>query len=90
MPLFDRMKNQAQQAATDFSVKAQGAAHAGYAKIDALQAKRQIEGLLRDIGQLVYGQRTGRAQAGTDQEIDRIVRQIAAIEAAHAEPHDAD
>lgn len=84
MPLFDRVKTQAQQAASQLAEKGKGAAVAGQAKFDELQAKRHIDGMLRDLGQLVYGEKTGRATPGDAEEINRIVASIQAIEAEHA------
>lgn len=83
MPLFDRVKSQAQQAASQLAEKGKGAAVAGQAKFDELQAKRQIDGLVRDLGQLIYGQRTGRSTPGDTDAIDRIVASISEIEAEH-------
>jgi hypothetical protein len=84
MPLFDRVKSQAQQTASQLAEKGKGAAVAGHAKFDELQAKHHIDGLLRDLGQLVYGQRTGRSTPGDAETIDHIVESISAIEAEHA------
>lgn len=83
MPLFDRVKTQAQQAASSIAGKAKEGAQAGQAKIDELQTKRQIDGLLRDLGQLVYGQKTERGSVTDDTEIERIVAEISALEAEH-------
>ena len=83
MALFDRMKGQAQQTASQLAATGRVTASAGQAKIDDLQAKRQVDGLLRDLGQLIYGQKTGRASPGDVEAIDRIVESISAIEAEH-------
>ena len=83
MPLFDRVKTQAQQAASTLAEKAKEGAQAGQAKIDELQAKRQVDGLLRDLGQILYGQKTDRGSANDEAEIDRIVSEISALEADH-------
>jgi hypothetical protein len=45
-----------------------------------MHARVQIESKLRDIGQLVYGERTGRAEPGDAEEIDRLVEEIRALE----------
>jgi hypothetical protein len=50
------------------------------ARNDAMHARVQIESKLRDIGQLVYGERTGRAEPGDAEEIDRLVEEIRALE----------
>ena len=45
-----------------------------------MHARVQIESKLRDIGQLVYGEKTGRAAPGDAEEIDRLVEEIRALE----------
>jgi hypothetical protein len=50
------------------------------ARLDAMHARVEIESKLRDIGQLVYGERTGRAAPGDAEEIDRLVEEIRALE----------
>jgi hypothetical protein len=72
MPLFDKVKEQAAQAAQ----KAQEAAQKGQAKIDEAQAKRREDALLRDLGALVYAERTGTAGPGSSGDIDRLVGEI--------------
>jgi hypothetical protein len=72
MPLFDKVKEQAAQAAQ----KAQEAAQKGQAKIDEAQAKRREDALLRDLGALVYAERTGAAGPDSSGEIDRLVAEI--------------
>lgn len=71
MPLFDKMKEQAAQAAQ----KAQEAAQRGQAKLDEAQAKRKEDTLLRDLGAAVYAERTGGGSSG---DIDRLVAEITA------------
>jgi hypothetical protein len=74
MPLFDKVKEQAAQAAQ----KAQGAAQKGQAKIDEAQTKRREDALFRDLGALVYAERTGTAGPGDAGEIERLVGEISA------------
>jgi hypothetical protein len=50
------------------------------ARLDAMHSRVQIESMLRDIGQIVYGMRTDRASPGDDQEIDRLVEEIRTLE----------
>jgi hypothetical protein len=50
------------------------------ARNDAMHARVQIESKLRDIGQLIYGERTGRASPGDAEEIDRLVEEIRQLE----------
>ena len=72
MPLFDKVKEQAAQAAQ----KAQEAAQKGQAKIDEAQAKRREDALLRDLGALVYAERTGTAGPDGSAEIERVIADI--------------
>ena len=69
MPLFDKVKEQAAQ-------KAQEAAQKGQAKFDEAQAKRREDSLLRDLGALVYAERTGAAAPDSAAEIERLVAEI--------------
>lgn len=80
MPLFDKVKEQAAQAAQ----KAQEAAQKGQAKLDEAQAKRKEDALLRDLGSLVYAERTGAAGTDDAAEIDRLVAEITAQRAAES------
>ena len=72
MPLFDKVKEQAAQAAQ----KAQDAAQKGQAKIDEAQARRREDALLRDLGALVYAERTGAAGPESSGEIEKLVAEI--------------
>lgn len=83
MALFDKVKAQAQQTAQQVAQRAQEASKAGQAKIDELQTKRQLDGLLRDLGQLAYAEQTGRAAPDAEEQINKILDQIKAIEAEH-------
>ena len=63
MGLMDKVKQQAEQALA----KAQQGVSQGQAKIDQVQAKRQTDALLRDLGAAYYAQvrRNGPADAVT-------------------------
>ena len=74
MALFDKMKEQATQAAQ----KAQEAAQKGQAKLDEAQAKRREDALLRDLGAAVYAERTGTEAANGSGEIERLIADITA------------
>jgi len=74
MPLFDKVKEQAAQAAQ----KAQEAAQRGQEKLDHAQAKRKEDALLRDLGAAVDAQRTGSGGADSDPEIERLIADITA------------
>lgn len=52
MGLLDRVKAQATQVAQ----KAQEAAQAGQSKLEGVQTKKQADGLLRQLGLVVYAQ----------------------------------
>ena len=78
MPLFDKVKEQAAQAAQ----KAQEAAQKGQAKLDETQAKRREDALLRDLGALVYADRSGTADASNSDDIERLVSEITAHRSA--------
>jgi hypothetical protein len=60
--------------------KAGEAGKAGQAKLDAVQARHKADGLLRELGAAVYGERMGRADAQHGQEIERIVGELQAYE----------
>ncbi|HEX4864332.1 MAG TPA: hypothetical protein VFV02_09680 [Acidimicrobiales bacterium] len=63
MGLMDKVKMQAEQAVA----KAQQGMNQGQAKIDQLQAKRQWDGLLRDLGEAYYAQlRQGASRDAVD------------------------
>jgi hypothetical protein len=79
MGFLDKVKEQAAVA----TAAAKDAAQKGQAKIDDLQAKRAADALLRDLGAAVYAQRTGRAGAGADGEVTRLVGELEQHEAAH-------
>ncbi|MGH8988721.1 MAG: hypothetical protein ACRDXC_09020 [Acidimicrobiales bacterium] len=76
---MDKVKTQAASA----TAIAKDAAQKGQAKLDAIQAKRAADVLLRDLGAVVYGQRTGRAAASADADADRIVASLKSHEAEH-------
>jgi hypothetical protein len=82
MPLFDKVKEQAAQAAQ----KAQEAAQRGQGKIEEAQAKRKEDALLRDLGAAVYAERTGTAGADGSAEIERLVADITAHRSEQAAP----
>ena len=73
MGFLDKVKEGAAQA----SAAAKDAAQKGQAKLDAMQAKKAADGLLRDLGAAAYAEKTGRAPANNSAEIDRI---LAALE----------
>jgi hypothetical protein len=90
MGLMDKVKAQA----TVLAQKTQETAREGKAKFDQVQATRRADAMLRNLGALVYAERTGRGTPDTQAQIDRLVADISAHEAANginlsAEPTDA-
>lgn len=79
MGLMDRVKPLASQMAQ----KTQEAAREGKARLDQAQANRQADTLLRNLGAMVYAERTGRAAADSADQVSRLVAQIQAHEAEH-------
>jgi hypothetical protein len=89
MGLMDKVKAQA----TVLAQKTQETAREGKAKFDQVQATRRADAMLRNLGALVYADRTGRGTSDTQAQIDKLVADISAHEAANginlsAEPTD--
>lgn len=80
MALFDKVKEQAAQAAQ----KAQEAAQRGQEKIEETQAKRREDALLRDLGAAVYAERTGTGSSNSSAEIEQLITDITAQRSEHA------
>jgi hypothetical protein len=76
MGLMDRVKAQA----TQLGQKAQEAAAEGKARLDQAQANRKGDGMLRNLGALVYSQQTGRGSADSQSKIDSQIQEIQAHE----------
>lgn len=75
MGLMDKVKQQAEQALA----KAQQGVNQGQAKLDQVQAKRQADALLRDLGAAYYAlQRTGGSQDAVDAAL-KLVDEHAAV-----------
>lgn len=83
MGLLDKVKTQAASATASATAMAKDAAHKGQAKLDALQAKRAADALLRDLGALVYGERSGRPAPTADADKERLIESLRAHEAEH-------
>jgi len=79
MGLMDKVKAQA----TVIAQKTQETARDGKVKFDQAQAKRRSDILLRNLGALVYAERTGRGTPDTQADIDRLVTDIKAHESEH-------
>ncbi len=76
MGLMDRVKAQATLAAQ----KAQEAAQQGKDKLDQAQANRRGDAMLRQLGVVVYADRTGRGTPDSQAKIDKLVNDISAHE----------
>ena len=79
MGIMDKVKAQATQIAD----RAQQAGQVGQAKLAEIQAKRKADGLLLELGGIVYSERVGRAVADGDTRSAAIVAQLQAHEAEH-------
>ena len=76
MGLMDRVKAQA----TQLAQQAQEAAQEGKARIDQAQAGRRGDLMLRQLGALVFAERTGRGTADSQARIDKLISDISAHE----------
>jgi hypothetical protein len=72
MGLMDKVKAQA----TQLAQKTQEAAQEGKARLDQAQANRRGDALLRQLGTLVFAERTGRGTAETQPQIDQLISTI--------------
>src|SRR5260370_2308731 len=79
MGLMDKVRAQA----TQLAQKTQETARDSKVKFDQAQAKRRGEVMLRNLGAMVYADRTGRGTPDTAAEIDRLVTEISSHEAEH-------
>lgn len=79
MGIMDKVKAQATQIAD----KAQQAAQEGQAKIAEVQAKRKADGLLQELGGIVYSERAGRPLPDAEIRTSQLVAQLQAYEAEH-------
>lgn len=79
MALFDKVKAQA----TQLAQKAQEAGKAGQAKLEDVQARRRADGLLRDLGAVLFAQRVGRPVDGPEAQIETLVAQVRSLEQEH-------
>jgi hypothetical protein len=76
MGLFDKVKGQAEKA----MAQAQDLKGKVGDKVDEVQMKRKADDLLDDLGRLLYAERIGRAMAGAEAEITRIVDELKGLE----------
>lgn len=73
--------DKAKQQATQLAQKAQEGVKTGQAKLDQVQAKKKEDALLRDLGAVVFADKTGRATGDTAAEIERLVGELRSHEA---------
>jgi hypothetical protein len=76
MGLMDKVKAQANQLAQ----QTREAAEQGKAKLDQAQANRRGDQMLRQLGALVFADRTGRGTPDSQAKIDQLVNDISAYE----------
>jgi hypothetical protein len=72
MGLMDKVKAQASELASQ-----------GKAKYGEVQATRRANVLLRNLGAVVYADRTGRGSGDTEAQIEKLVTEIKAHESAN-------
>jgi hypothetical protein len=77
MGLMDKVKAQA----TQLAQKTQETARDSKAKFDQAQGKRHSDAMLRNLGALVYAERTGRGTPESQEQVDKLVADISAFEA---------
>jgi len=79
MGLVDRMKQQA----TQIAGKAQEAGKVGQAKLEALQARRRADDLLRQLGLISFSAATGRGAPSDERRSNDLVEQLRQYEAEY-------
>lgn len=79
MGFMDKVKAQADVLAQ----KAQEGAKAGQDKLSALQAKRQADSMLEELGGIIYCQRAGRSGVPGEDRVEDLIAQLQAYEAEH-------
>src|SRR4051812_18005491 len=81
MGFLDKAKEQASALAN----KAQDGISQGQAKLDAQQAKKKADGMLRALGAWTYAQHTGGDNGEAAANIERIYGELKAHEEEHGE-----
>lgn len=79
MGIMDKVKAQATQIAD----RAQQAGQVGQAKLAEMQAKRKADGLLTELGGIVYTERVGRPTPDGETRAAALVAQLQAHEAEY-------
>jgi len=80
MGLMDKAKQQA----TKLAEKSREAGEAARQKVGEVQEKRRADSLYRDLGEVVYAERTGKASGETAAEIERLISELRQLEADEA------
>ncbi len=79
MGLMDKVKEQAAAAAS----AAKDAAQKGQAKVDEMQARRAADGVLRELGLVVYLTQVDRAPANAESDIAAHIATLKEYETEH-------
>jgi hypothetical protein len=77
MGFMDKVRSQA----TQLAEKAQEGLQTGKGKLDELQERKRAQGLLQELGVLVYRQHTNRSVEGSAADVERLVGDLQKIEA---------
>ncbi|HEY6530777.1 MAG TPA: hypothetical protein VIY72_00635 [Acidimicrobiales bacterium] len=77
MGFLDKVKEQANTLASSVN----DTVNKGQASLDQSQSRKHADGLLRDLGALVYARDTGRGTETTDADIQRVTADLQAHEA---------
>jgi hypothetical protein len=79
MGLTDKMK----ETATDLVGRGQEVVSKGQAMLDERKAKKEADGMLRDLGAAVYAARCDGSDSGAEARIDQLVARLREHEATH-------
>jgi len=63
--------------------KAKEVGEAGHAKVDNVQAKRQIDNLYEEVGSLVYAAQAGREKPEHAAQLEQAIAKLRELEAGH-------
>ena len=79
MGLLDKVRSQA----TALADKAQEGAKAGQGKLSTMQARRQADALLAELGALTYLAHAGRSVPRAEERVGQLFSELAVYEALH-------
>jgi Tfp pilus assembly pilus retraction ATPase PilT len=83
MGLMDKLRARANQFAQRTQVAVQEAAREGKSKLDQAQANRRADVLLRNLGAMIYAERTGRGGSDSGARVSALMAEIGAHEKEH-------